>query len=213
MERSAEQFYAIARFARVIGAIDCTLIKIDSPAGEDVEIFRYRKSFFALNMQTVSVTNLKIRDIGVRWPGATHDQTIFNNSNLKHEFENGTYGRFPLVGDSGYALQPYLMTKLQEARTAAENLYNESIIRTRDVVARQYGVWKRRFPILRFGMRLNLDSVMAIVVATAVLHNIAIEMKEPRPNEEADFVVEDHEEERDNVINVNNARHHRQLNK
>ncbi|GJQ85987.1 hypothetical protein Trydic_g10263 [Trypoxylus dichotomus] len=158
-----------------------------------------QKVFFALNVQTISDTNLKIRDIVVRWPGAIHDQTIFNNSNLKQEFENGTFGRFLLVGDSEYTLQPCLMTKLQEARTAAENLYNESIIRTRNVVERQYGVWKRRFPILRFGMRLNLDRVMAIIVATAVLHNIAIYMKDPLPNK-------DHEEEPDNV---NNARHHR----
>ncbi|GJQ87434.1 hypothetical protein Trydic_g10578 [Trypoxylus dichotomus] len=86
-------------------------------------------------------------------------------------------------------VQLYLMTKLQEARTAAENLYNESIIRTRNVVERQYGVWKRRFPILRFGMHLNLDRVIAIVVATAVLYNIAIDMKDPRSNEEADFVA------------------------
>ncbi|GJQ72227.1 hypothetical protein Trydic_g3318 [Trypoxylus dichotomus] len=211
MERSGEQCYTIARFPRVTGAINCTLIKIDSPGGEDAEIFRSRKGFFALNVQTVSDTNLKIRDIVVRWPGATRDQTIFNNSNLKHEFESGTFGRFLPVGDSGYTLQPYLMTKLQEARTVAENLYNESIIITRNVVERQYGVWKRRFPTLRFGMRLNLDRVMAILVATAVLHNIAVDMKDSRPNLAADFVVEDHEEEPDNVINVHNARHYRQL--
>ncbi|GJQ74873.1 hypothetical protein Trydic_g21709 [Trypoxylus dichotomus] len=155
--------------------------------------------------------DLKIRAIVVRWPNATHDQTIFNNSNPKHEFENGRFGRFLLLSDSGYNIQPYLMTKLQEARTTAENLYNESIIRTRNVIERQYGVWKRRFPILQFGMRLNLDRVIAIVVATAVLHNIAIHMKDTLPNEEADFVVDDHEEQPDNVINVNNARHRRQL--
>ncbi|GJQ70857.1 hypothetical protein Trydic_g779 [Trypoxylus dichotomus] len=168
------------------------------------------QKFSAINVQTVSDTNLKLCDI-VRWPGATHDQTIFNNSNLKHEFENSTFGRFLLVGDSGYTLQPYLMIKHQEARTAAENLYNESTIKTRNVVERQYVFWKRRFPILRFGMRLNLDRVMTIVVATTVLHNIAMDMKDPRPNEEADFVVEDHEEEPDNIINGNNGRHHRQL--
>ncbi|XP_018572749.1 putative nuclease HARBI1 [Anoplophora glabripennis] len=191
MERSAEKFYQIASFPRIIGAIDCTLIKIDSPGGIDAEIFRSRKSYFALNVQTVSDASLKIRDIVARWPGSVHDQTIFNNSNLRDRFENGEFGRYILIGDSGYSLRSYLMTKLLQTRTPAENLYNESIIRTRNVVERQYGVWKRRFPILRYGMRLKLDTTMAVIVATAVLHNIAIDMNDLLPedllyNEEMD---------------------------
>ncbi|KAI4463174.1 hypothetical protein MML48_4g00008073 [Holotrichia oblita] len=201
MERAAEKFYGIARFPRVIAAIDCTLIKIDSPGGEDAEIFRSRKGFFALNVQTVSDAKLKIRDIVARWPGATHDQTIFNNSNLKRKFEAGNFGKYILVGDSGYSLQTYLMTKLQEARTPAENLFNESIIRTRNVVERQYGVWKRRFPILRVGMHQNVERVMEIIIATAVLHNIAIDMNDLYPEEDLEN-VEDHQEEGGNEENV-----------
>lgn len=183
MERSAAKFYQIARFPRVIGAIDCTLIKIDSPGGEDAEIFRTRKHFFGINVQTVSDTDLKIRDIVARWPGSCHDQTIFNNSRLKARFENGEFGTYMLLGDSGYNLKPYLLTKLQEAQTPAENLFNESIIRTRCVVERQYGVWKRRFPILKLGMRVKLDTVFNIIIATAILHNLAIDENEDIPEE------------------------------
>jgi hypothetical protein len=50
MERAAERFYEIASFPWVIGAIDCTLVKIDSPGGFDAEIYRSRKSYFALNV-------------------------------------------------------------------------------------------------------------------------------------------------------------------
>ena len=39
MQRSAEQFYDLASFPRVIGAIDCTLIRIQSPGGADAEIY------------------------------------------------------------------------------------------------------------------------------------------------------------------------------
>jgi hypothetical protein len=142
MERTAEEFYEIAMFPRVIGAIDGTLIRIDSPGGDDAEIFRGRKDFFAINVQAVSDSKLKFKDIIARWPGSTHDQTIFNNSNLKIDFENG---RYFLIGDSGYALKPYLMTKLTNTRNEAEDLYNESIIRTRNVVERLFGVWKKTF--------------------------------------------------------------------
>lgn len=86
MQSAAAKFYQIARFPQVIGAIDCTLIKIDSPGGDDAEIFRTRKQFFGLNVQTVADSDLKIRDIVARWPGSCHDQTIFNNSRLKRRF-------------------------------------------------------------------------------------------------------------------------------
>lgn len=183
MEKAAEKFYGIASFPRVIGAIDCTLVKIDSPGGDDAEIYRSRKGFFALNVQSISDSDLKFRNIVARWPGSVHDQTIFNNSRVKEQFENGAFAPYILLGDSGYTLQRYLMTKLHETQNRSENLYNESLIRTRNVVERQYGVWKRRFPILHFGLRLQLHTAMAVIVATAVLHNIAIEMKEAIPED------------------------------
>ncbi|KAK5650446.1 hypothetical protein RI129_001475 [Pyrocoelia pectoralis] len=150
MDIAAQEFHAIASFPRTIGAIDGTLIRINSPGGVDAEIYRCRKSYFSLNVQTVSDANLKIKDIVARWPVLS----------LKRQFENGRYGRFLLIGHSGYTLEPYLMTKVHATRTPAENLYNESIIRTRNVVERQYGVWKRRFPILSTGMKVKLRTVM-----------------------------------------------------
>ncbi|VEN53564.1 unnamed protein product, partial [Callosobruchus maculatus] len=179
----ATEFYRVARFPKVIGAIDCTLIRIQNPGGEDAEIYRTRKQYFGYNVQTVSDPSLKIRDIVARWPGSTHDETIFNNSQLKQHFESGHYGNYFLVGDSGYRLRPYLMTKLMSCTTEAHNLFNESIIRTRNVVERQYGVWKRRFPILSLGMRLQKRTIKAIIVATAVLHNLAILENEGIPED------------------------------
>jgi hypothetical protein len=55
------------------------------------------------------------------------------------------------------------------------------LIRTRNPVERSYGVWKRRFPILSNGINLNIAKVQRIIVATAVLHNIAIENNEEDP--------------------------------
>lgn len=113
-----------------------------------------------------------------RWPGSCHDQTIFNNSRLKHDFENRRFGNFHLIGDSGYSLETYLLTPLQTVRSESESLYNESLIRTRNTVERKYGVWKRRFPILSVGIKVDINTAMTIIVATAILHNMAIEMNE-----------------------------------
>lgn len=213
MEEVALDFYRIASFPRTVGAIDCTLVKIQSPGGEDAEIFRSRKGFFALNVQTISDAKLKIRNIVARWPGSVHDQTIFNNSSVKRQFEEGYFGKYLLVGDSGYRIEKYLMVKLEQANTAAENLYNESIIRTRNVVERQYGVWKRRFPILSQGIRLDVNTAMTVIVATAVLHNLALNMNEDIP---PDWIVNEEgiieENEGNHLLNGNpTGRQFRQL--
>nr|CAI5863204.1 unnamed protein product [Callosobruchus analis] len=117
-----------------------------------------------------------------------------------------------LVGDSGYGIRPFLIIPLVNPTTAAENLFNESQIRTRNPVERYFGVWKRRFPILALGIRLKIEKVEAVVIATAVLHNIACMLNEEMPDvntEEAaaiQFVNEiDHEILRDSLIGVNNS--------
>lgn len=92
------------------------------------------------------------------------------------------YGDAVLIGDSGYASTRYMMTPLQECRTQAEQLYNESQIRTRNVVERFFGVWKRRFPVMALGLRVKLVRVFPIITATLVLHNIARRAGEEVPN-------------------------------
>jgi hypothetical protein len=74
-----------------------------------------------------------------------------------------------VVGASGYANTNFLLTPLLRPRTPAEQLYNESHIRTRNVVERCFGVLKRRFPILAYGCRLQSNKVLIIIVATSVL--------------------------------------------
>lgn len=181
ISESRQRFYSIAAFPRCIGAIDCTHIKIQSPGGGNAEIFRNRKQFFSLNVQTIASTDLKIQDIVTRWPGSAHDSYIFRNSNIFRSFEGGHFGDSVIIGDSGYPVKPYLITPLLNTRNEAEALFNESIIRTRNVVERQYGVWKRRFPALAMGLRLNLDTTQAVIVSTAVLHNVACNEREDVP--------------------------------
>lgn len=135
--------------------------------------------------------NLRIQDIVVRWPGSTHDANIFRNSTIKQRFDDGEFKDSVLVGDSGYAVQHYVITPMLNPVTAAETLFNESQIRTRNPIERSYGVWKRRFPILSLGISIkNLDTVQAIIVATAVLHNIATQFgdNEPKVTNEMEHV-------------------------
>lgn len=151
--------------------------------GDEAERFRNRKNYFSINVQTVADSKLKIQNIVCRWPGSAHDQLIFNNSRLRVLMETVYQGYF-LLGDSGYGVENFLLTPLNNPVTRGENLYNESQIRTRNVIERSYGVWKRRFPCLTKGLAVKLERTLIIIVATAVLHNVAIDMNDNEPEDE-----------------------------
>lgn len=209
-------FYNIAKFPRCVGAIDCTHVKIQSPGGNNAELYRNRKGFFSFNVQVVSDSDLIIRDLVCRWPGSAHDSNIFRNSNIRRRFENNEFGNNVLVGDSGYGIQSYLITPLRNPQTAAEHLFNESQIRTRNPVERLFGVWKRRFPILSLGIRMHIEKVEAIVVAVGVLHNIARTFRDEEPNVddniEAVINATIFEDEFNNLNQGNNINHNNNYN-
>lgn len=188
MITAANGMYKFGRFPKCIGSIDCTHVKIQSPGGNHAEYYRNRKGWFSLNVQTISSSELKVIDIVCRWPGATHDQTIFNNSSIKARFEMGVFKDYCIIGDMGYANTPYLATPLLHCNEPEEQLYNESCIRTRNCVERKYGVLKRRFPCLSCGMQFRkFNTTQYVIIACAVLHNIAIDSNDQEPEIDPQF--------------------------
>lgn len=147
-----------------------------------MQLYRNRKGYFSINVQGVVNARLEIIDIVARWPGATHDSTIFNNSQIKALFEVGRFGDGILLGDSGYPNLPYLMTPLNNPMTPAEQLYNEAQIRTRCVVERAFGIWSRKFAVFNIGSCFfTVERTLPVIVATAILHNIARQARLPDP--------------------------------
>ena len=72
--------------------------------------------------------------------------------------------------------------------------------RERVIVERVIGQWKRRFPILAHPIHPKLDSTPTVILATAILHNIAKvlndNLEELQPihiEEEIDLIPEDQE--------------------
>lgn len=133
---------------------------------------------------------MKIRDIVARWPGITHDQTIFSSSKLQNRFERKEFDNSVLLGDSGHALKSYVITPITNPHREAENRFNESQIRTRNPIERLFGVLKRRFSVLSLGVIVSLDTTKSVIIACAVLHNIAQSMNEPNPIPDPNFDVE-----------------------
>ncbi|XP_037302325.1 putative nuclease HARBI1 [Manduca sexta] len=145
IQQEQSNFYQIAKFPRAIGAMDCTHVRITSPGGDQAEIFRNRKGYFCINVQTICNANMEITDIVARWPRSCHDSTIFNNCYRKAIFYVRHNGDALLLVDYGYASTSYTMPPLENPKTPLEHLYNESQIRSRNPIERSYGIWKRRY--------------------------------------------------------------------
>lgn len=92
------------------------------------------------------------------------------------------------MGDNGYGCRHYLLTPVLNPVTRAEERYNSSHRRTRNIVERCFGIWKRRFPCLRRVLSTKIETSVAIICAVAVLHNMA------RPNIDAIIDADYHED-------------------
>lgn len=83
--------------------------------------------------------------------------------------------------------KPYLLTPFINPQNEGEIRYNHCHTRTRVKVENLFGIWKRRFPIMAYGCRLKLRTVLEVIVATAVLHNVCILRGDPEPPQENVF--------------------------
>ena len=155
LHETKRRFYDIAGFPCVVGAIDCTHVRIVCPDRNNALAFINRKQFYPVNVQAVCDSNALITNIVARWPGATHDSRIFDNSTIAEQFRNGSINGL-FVGDSGYACKSYLMNPLLNPRNEAEVRYNDAQRRTRIVIERCFGILKRRFPCLHVGLSTRL---------------------------------------------------------
>jgi len=82
-----------------------------------------------------------------------------------------------ITGDSGYPLEPWLLTPLGSTTTASEQAYNSSHAKIRAIIERCFGLWKSRFRCLdKSGGTLlySAEKACQVITATAVPHNFCI---------------------------------------
>ncbi|XP_031335321.1 putative nuclease HARBI1 [Photinus pyralis] len=183
-----ELFMQHFNFPGVVGAIDGTHVAILKPVIEEHN-FVNRKGFHSLNVQIICNSNLRILNINANYPGATHDSFIWRQSQIReymnHLHNEGNRGCW-LIGDSGYPLEPYLMTPfLNPAENSPEARYNQTHCSARNCVERCIGVLKMRFRCIlkERTARYTPQLVGRLVNTCATLHNMCIDHGIPFANE------------------------------
>ncbi|XP_015124125.1 putative nuclease HARBI1 isoform X3 [Diachasma alloeum] len=175
-QREAQtELFARSAFPSAVCCVNGRQVRIQSYGGENGELYRNRHGWFSINVQGICNARLDFTNFVARWPGATHDTRVFRHSRICHLLYQEVYRDALLLGDSGYPDLPFLMTPLRNPQTAAEHLYNEAQIRTRNCIERCFGVWARRFAVVEIGSRFHTpERTVAVIIATAVLHNISV---------------------------------------
>lgn len=190
-----EGFYEIASFPGVIGLIDGSHIKIIAPNRDIEHAYYCRKGGHSINLLIVCDSKYMIRYANAKFPGTSHDAYVWRRSALydflKRKYEEGKRN-FWLLGDSGFPLQPWLMTPFNSPTTTAEENYNVAHKKTRCMVERCIGILKSRFRCISSGRQLGYNPTKAgkIINACIILHNILQRANISPPNdteEEVEF--------------------------
>ena len=129
-----------------------------------------------------------------KWPGSAHDSHIFRTSSVAQDLDGTSLDSGVLLGDSGYACLPNLVTPYHNPVTREERNFNRSLKSTRSIIERAFGVLKRRFHILHSEIRMSPNRVCTIIAACFVLHNISKDFNEPEGDGDDDNDDDDMDE-------------------
>ena len=160
-------------FPYAIGAIDCTHIEISKPVRHPDEYIN-RKVFHSINVQATCDAFDKFTSVDISWPGSVHDSRILKNSELYRLMQtNVNVSNAVILGDQGYGITPWLMTKHKNAATDLDKIFDNILIKDRISIEKCFGQLKRRFPVLGYKLRVKENSIPIVIGACFVLHNVA----------------------------------------
>ena len=97
IRRIKEDFFHIANFPNIIGAIDCTHIPILPPSINE-HVYRNRKHAYSMNVQVICDANMSITNVVAKFPGSVHDSFIFRHSAIYQRLSNRAFGEAWLLG-------------------------------------------------------------------------------------------------------------------
>ncbi|XP_052762027.1 putative nuclease HARBI1 [Mya arenaria] len=174
-------FADVAGIPNVIGAIDGSHVEITKPGPTEERPFINRKGRASINVMAVCDNKGRFTFINAEWPGSAHDSFVFRASSLQdfleeniHTLEDGV-----LLADSGYACSRYMLTPYRVSDTPVKTRFNRAHCRSRVVIERTFGRWKRRFSVMCKKVRKTPAQACREIVACAALHNIAMLFGEP----------------------------------
>ena len=175
-----------------VGIIDGTHVGLETKPLKYHECYFNRKSFYSINVTIVCDDRGKIIYFYAGWPGTTHDNRVFRNSDLYKNYKNYFRKNEHLLGDSAYSnsrimVQSFKKTKGTTNLTYEKEFFNTKLASVRIKSEHCIGILKSRFPCLK---TINVcichgnpevKFIVDLVGACSVLHNILLECNDQIP--------------------------------
>ncbi|XP_069486069.1 putative nuclease HARBI1 [Ambystoma mexicanum] len=139
--------HALVGMPNVIGALNCTHIKLVVPHSVEV-VYRNQKLYHSINVQMVYDASKIITHCCARYPGSTHDAMVLRNSSLPRYMEGDVVRCGWLLGDAGYPLKAWLLTPVRNPQNRHEVDFNCAHTRTHVVIEQAFVLLKARFRCL-----------------------------------------------------------------
>lgn len=193
------KYFALGRsggiLAGIMGALDGWLVRIRCPSYHrdgvrNSEKYFSRKGFYCLNVQVIVDRMKRVLWYSIRAKGSEHDSAAFKATNLYSQLEslwenNGAirsnrYGiMFYLVGDSAYALRPFLLTPFDNAMPgSAEDAFNYYQSASRIYVECAFGEIAMRWGIFWTPLQFHISKHRYVIDAAFRLHNLVVDYRE-----------------------------------
>jgi len=117
-----------------------------------------------------------IRYVDATRPGSSHDAFVWSISQAYDfflvKYQRGHRGSW-LLADSGYALQPFILTPYKDPRAGSvEHNFNLKHAAARNIIERVNGVLKSRFRCLQGCLHYTPLKASKIINVCSALHNI-----------------------------------------
>lgn len=173
-------------FGNALGALDGCHVDV-SVVPSDQGRYRNRKQAITTNMLGVVDWNMKFLYVLPGWEGSSSDSRVLRDAmrNNRQDAFVVPHGKYYLV-DAGYTNGPGFLAPFRSARyhlkewvasqqqpQTSKDLYNLRHSRARNVVERTFGLWKKKWAILRVQSFFDIKDQIRIINACCVLHNFA----------------------------------------
>jgi len=182
----SKRFETLYGWPNLVAIADGTLNPLwCKPRTDDAGDYSGRKHQYSISTLVFNDDKRRIRYFLTGWPGCTHDNRVFQNSNLFNNpsqyFSESEYA----LGDSAFEAQSFMIPAFKKPRGALlprqHDKFNTELSKPRVLSEHTIGIWKNRFPWLR-GIRVQLTGdiesnyrIIAYMECTVILHNFLIE--------------------------------------
>lgn len=185
LKKMAEDFETMWGFPMVIGAIDGTHIPFNPPTNLTSDFHNYKGWSSVMAIAICDATG-KATWIASGFPGRMSDSGAFKGTDLYKKISqhgvmpqtsrtiNGVKVPFTILGDSGFALESWLLKPFTYHSALSQNqkIFNYRLSRARRTVENMFGRVKLRWRRLLRGLDVQYERTHKVINVAFALHNI-----------------------------------------